>query len=332
MDLEALWEAIFSENPSRIRAAWQQLSLEERSAVQTLLVNIVRDVQRIEEQRQAARVALHALGYDVPNSELSEMLMFARTVAEDVGLELEEGFGQLDSSLKADGSLVTRWDLIADQRIRSAIAARYPSHAILSEEHSHQWHGEEWCWVIDPIDGTTNFACGVPIWGISIGLLRQGVPVLGVAEFPMFQEQYYAVRGGGAWLNGKRVQAQPRPAPGIQPNDLFACCTRTLQAGPVRIPAKLRVPGTTAYNLALVARGACIGSFDLVVHLWDVAALWVVLAEAGVLAYTNLPSGLFPLRPELDYGQVTFSVLTAATEALGALFADFLSDRFTPSW
>lgn len=331
MDLEAFWEAIFSENPPRIRAAFQQLSIEECLAVQSLLVNISRDEQRIEEQRQAAQVALRALGGDGLDSALSEALAFARALAQDVGAMLRAGFGQLGGALKGDGSLVTRWDIEADRHIHAAITARYPDHAVLSEEHSHRWAGEEWCWVIDPIDGTTNFASGLPIWGVLIGLLRHGAPVLGVAEFPMLHEQYYAVRGGGAWLNGERIHAQRKLASEVQPNDLFACCTRTLQAGPVRVPAKLRVPGTTAYNLALVARGACIGSFDLVVHVWDVAAVWLLVAEAGAVAHTNLSSGLFPLHPEYDYGQAAFSILAAATDSLADAFAEFLSDRFTQS-
>ena len=102
------------------------------------------------------------------------VLDFAQATTARVGAQLLQDFGQVQASEKADGSLVTKADQWADQEIQHAIASAFPSHGILSEEGEHIFPGTEWCWVIDPLDGTTNFTRGIPIWAISLGLLYQG--------------------------------------------------------------------------------------------------------------------------------------------------------------
>jgi myo-inositol-1(or 4)-monophosphatase len=188
--------------------------------------------------------------------------------------------------------------------------------------------------VIDPIDGTTNFTWGFPAWGVLLALMHFGRPVLGVADFPMTDEQYYAVRGGGAWLNDAPIRAasiaqdEQTGEPLIQKTQLFACCTRTLQHGPPDIPVKIRVVGTTGYDLALVAKGACLGSLDVTSHVWDVAALWPLIEEAGGCIRTSLPRELFPLLPGQDYGALDFSVLSACSPSVMAYLERRLADKF----
>ncbi|WP_275949814.1 inositol monophosphatase family protein, partial [Vibrio cincinnatiensis] len=80
----------------------------------------------------------------------------------------------------ADGSLVTVDDLWSDQELRQRIAVQFPDHGVLTEENAHIFPANDWCWIVDPIDGTTNFARGIPIWGISLGLLYRGTPVFGI--------------------------------------------------------------------------------------------------------------------------------------------------------
>ncbi len=339
MELDQLWEDIFSEDAERVRSAWAGLNAYERISVRRLLERITGDAQRIEAQRIAARFALTALeipctGF-MPEDDLPEgALDFARSLAHDTAHRLKATFGRLSAALKHDGTLVTQADIESDCRLSDAILARYPSHGILSEERDKIFRGQEWCWVIDPIDGTTNFTWGVPAWGVLIGLLHFGQPVLGVADFPMTDEQFYAVRGGGAWLNATPIHAaavqqdEHTGEPVVQKTQLFACCTRTLQHGQPDIPMKLRIFGTTGYDLALVAKGACLGSLDMTSHVWDVAAVWPLIEEAGGCIRTNLQRELFPLQRGQDYGALAFSILAACSPHLLAYLERQLSDRF----
>ena len=98
------------------------------------------------------------------------VLEFSQTTTVRVGKQLIQDFGQVKAVQKADGSLVTQADQWADREIRDAITVNFPGHGILTEEGKQVFPGTEWCWVIDPLDGTTNFIRGLPIWSISLGL------------------------------------------------------------------------------------------------------------------------------------------------------------------
>lgn len=342
MDLDQLWEAIFSENAARVHRAWNDLNSDERTSVHELLERIVVDAERVEAQRIAARFALDAV--EAPpgafgNGETAAFVLpdgaldFARSLALDTGRHLKATFGQLSASLKRDGTLVTQSDIESDRKLSEAILSRYPTHGILSEERDKTFHGQKWCWVIDPIDGTTNFTWGFPAWGVLIALLYKGQPVLGVADFPMTDEHFYAARGEGAWLNGHLIHTAwvddaKRENLDILKTKLFACCTRTLQYGRPDIPMKIRIAGTTGYDLALVAKGACVGSLDLRSHVWDIAALWPLVGEAGGRIKTNLSTELFPLTPHTDCATLTFSILSSCSKSMMAYLEHRLADRF----
>jgi len=328
MDLERFWDDLFSEEIRRVRRAWRALNAEERSAVRSFLMSVRTDETRIVAQRRAASIALRVIEDEMRYADLplpEHALHFARALARQVGLQLKAALEPAEVTRKQDGTLLTQHDLRADATLRAAITAQYPNHAVLSEEGEHTWRGQEWCWVIDPIDGTTNFAWGMPVWGVLIALLYQGEPVMGVADFPMLGEQYSALRGVGAWLNGVPIHVTASCPEVPQPEHLFACCTRSLRHGLPHVRAKLRVPGSMAYDVALVARGACVGSFDLTVHVWDVAAVWPLLIEAGGVLSTNPPIPLFPIEEGVDYGERVFSVLAACSPAMHNWFADQLN-------
>jgi len=329
MTLADLWEGLFSEDISRVKEAWQSLTGDERGPVKDLLVRIVGERDRIDAQRAAARYALAVVDDVLPDGALA----FAQDIGRETGQFLVQTHGQMTASLKRDGTLVTASDLESDRRLSEAIRARYPAHAILSEEREVVYRSEEWCWLIDPIDGTTNFTWGFPMWGVLLALLHFGQPVLGVADFPLLGEQYSAARGQGAWLGGTRLRTAHVPtteAGGVDPmpTQLFASCTRSLGYGPFNVPLKVRVPGTTGYDLATVARGACVGSIDMRVHVWDVAALWPILHEAGAVMAVNRTTPLFPLQPDRDYLTESYSVLSACSEGMLGYLRHRLSDRF----
>ena len=329
MNLDLFWEHIFSEDTATVRDAWRALNAEEQESVRILLREIAADEDRVGEQRRAARFALDIAGAAPGVDGLpAGALAFARGLAREVGLRLREVEGRLVATLKRDGTLVTEFDLEADRKVTQAIRERYPGHGILSEEQSQVFGGEEWVWVIDPIDGTSNFTWGFPTWGVLIGLLHHGMPVMGVADFPMIGHQYYGVEGAGAWLNDAPIKAAL--ADGLQPTQLFSACSRTLKFGRPNLPMKARISGSTGFDLAMLARGSVVGVIQQSVHVWDVAAMWPIVQAAGAIVASNLSQGLFPLVAGLDYGDVGFAILGACNDALEFALRDRLSDRFKP--
>ncbi len=148
MELDQLWEDIFSEDAERVRSAWAGLNAQERASVRDLLEVITGDEQRIEAQRVAARFALVALEIHRPVSNEPGIALpagaldFARALAHDIAHRLKATFGHITAALKRDGTLVTQSDIESDRRLSDAILARYPSHGILSEERDKIFRGQ----------------------------------------------------------------------------------------------------------------------------------------------------------------------------------------------
>ena len=108
---------------------------------------------------------------------------------------------------KSDGSPVTSVDLAVEKVLRERIDATYPGHGVLGEEFGSRDLDAEWVWVVDPIDGTRQFAAGLPNYGILIALCHRGRPVIGVICQPMLGDVYLGIVGQGAWLNGAPIRA-----------------------------------------------------------------------------------------------------------------------------
>ncbi len=131
-------------------------------------------------------------------------LTLAETLAKRSGDLAVSQFRQVEARRKRDGTLVTDTDEQLDRLITTQLFSAFPDHKVLSEEQTTVFDPNvEYTWVVDPIDGTTNFARGLPIWGVSIALLRHGDPVLGVVNFPLTGEIFSAVKGTGAWCSGR---------------------------------------------------------------------------------------------------------------------------------
>ncbi|MCX6018173.1 MAG: inositol monophosphatase [Chloroflexi bacterium] len=318
MNIDSFWEALFSEDTAIVRAAFQSLDAEERGTVFDTLRRIEADMERIEAQRDAARFAMNAIHSDA--QALPEgALEFARALVHDVAQELKSSRGVRQATAKADGSLVTQFDLKADQRLCDALAAHFPGHTVLSEERRSIYGGEEWAWMIDPIDGTTNFTWGFPCWGVLVALLRFGQPMLGILDFPETAEQYWASLGGGAFRNGEALHCDSDAAE-VLPTQLFSLCSRSVKAGLTQFGAKLRVSGSCGYDLALLAAGAIVGTQQMHVYPWDIAAGWVLAAEAGAVIHT-FDATVFPLAPGSDCAARSVAVLGASSETLWAKFS-----------
>jgi myo-inositol-1(or 4)-monophosphatase len=330
MDIEAFWEHIFSDDRDSVLRAWRGIDAEERASVHELLVRIQSDPERIDAQRTAAAFATRCI-YDAAVGEdtlPAGALEFARSLARDVGRLLHKNFGLNLASVKRDGTLVTESDLESDRLIHDAILARYPDHRVLSEERQKVYDGAEWSWLIDPIDGTTNFSHGFPCWGVLIALLYHGQPVLGVSEFPALSKQFYALRGSGAFLNDQPIRAAESAPAVFEATQIIATCSRTVENGPVTLPGKVRVSGSSGYDLALLASGVAALSIQSRVYPWDVAAGWVLSQEAGAII-EGMPDGdVFPLRRGTDCGHLRFAVVGGASVQLVNIAKKAITTRF----
>jgi myo-inositol-1(or 4)-monophosphatase len=248
-----------------------------------------------------------------------ESLAFAIQLARQAGNILEEYFSSkgLSTRLKSDDSVVTNADLASDQWISQQIIQHFPGNLILSEELQPDYltndpHNLATVWVIDPLDGTTNFSLGLPIWGVCITRMIEGWPQETVQFFPKTGELYVAQKGEGAWLNDSPIHVDQSN----RTSTFFSCCSRTYQRYQVSIPYKTRIMGSAAYSFCTVARGAAIIGFEATPKIWDMAGAWLLIQEAGGVIETLDGSLPFPLRPDKDYRNQQFPTLAAANSKL----------------
>lgn len=249
-------------------------------------------------------------------SEYQPYLAFAAQLAAECGQLAAATFGLHNARRKSDGTLVTRTDEQIDRLISSRIGSAYPAHAILSEEQSTVYDPAfEYTWVVDPVDGTTNFAHGVPIWGVSIALLHGGRPVVGVLDFPLLREQFQALLGNGATRAGERISASPVTE--ADDEQLLMKCTRTDKVFRLRTPLKSRIMGSAAYHICKVADGTAVAGVETTPKVWDLAAACLIVAEAGGVVAAADGDPIFPLRAERrDYKAHSITTLSAANAAM----------------
>lgn len=254
-----------------------------------------------------------------------QVLDFCQTTTKQVGNKLIEDFGKLKADQKEDGSLVTLADRWSDGEIRAAIAYAFPDHGVLTEETTHIFPDKDWCWIVDPIDGTTNFTRGVPIWAISLGLLYKGTPVFGFVYLPQLQHSFHGHWYGesgltgptGAYLNNEAIYTSC-DAP--SKSHIFNLCARSIQILQKPFPCKIRMIGVASYNILLVAAGAALGGVEATPKIWDIAAVWVIVQAAGG-KFISLNSGsIFPLQIGNNYSKVSYPSLVVAREELVAEF------------
>jgi myo-inositol-1(or 4)-monophosphatase len=241
-------------------------------------------------------------------------LIFMAELAERTGKHLLQYFNPLGTTpkMKEDHSLVTEADLAADRLITEALLSRYPDSVVLSEELSPKLVQEgQKVWIVDPLDGTTNFSLGLPVWGISIALMEEGSLNSAVVYFPVFREIFTAQIGRGAKFNGNEINLQTKVP--VLPNTVFSCCSRTFRRYEVNIKYKSRIMGSASYSLCALARGIAIISFEATPKIWDIAASWLIVREAGGVIETFDGSQPFPLSYNCDYQRQNYPTLAATT-------------------
>lgn len=187
---------------------------------------------------------------------------------------------------KADDSPVTVADRAAEEMLRSRLAAAFPHDGVLGEEYGEDRPDAPRRWILDPIDGTKAFVRGVPLYATLLALEVEGVVELGVAYFPALGEMLYAERGGGAYLDGRRVRVSATTtladaalgftdAGTFEPHGRGGAWRRLVAA------TRVRAGWGDAYGHALVASGRLELMLDPVLHPWDCAPFAVILPEAG---------------------------------------------------
>lgn len=256
-------------------------------------------------------------------AERRELLDFGLQLAAAAQDAILPHYQRCAVSLKADGSEVTVADRDAETAIRTRIADRYPQHAILGEEFGGERQaGASRQWVIDPIDGTTWFALGMPLFGTLIALLEDGEPVVGVIHFPVLRETVYAARGLGCWFTASgSAHARPTTDAASLVDSRFRSAHAEATSVQVRSVARLDQAFVSASGVhgsdiqptaghawpltrlirgagkfrscsdclqyALLCRGNLHVAMDTIMQPWDIAALIPCIEEAGGVA-TNL--------------------------------------------
>lgn len=223
--------------------------------------------------------------------------------------------GNLEIQEKGPGDLVTQADRASEDLILNLIARHFPEDAILTEESGHHGTPEgELCWVIDPLDGTTNYAHGYPFASVSIGLLDQQRPVLGVICDVFYQTLFRASQGGGASCDRRPIQVSEVPILSqsllvtgfaydrhqTQDNNYAEFCHFT------HLTQGVRRGGSAALDLAHVACGWLDGYWERGLSPWDIAAGIVLVQEAGgeVTAYDGSPVDIFSGRVLASNGKL----------------------------
>lgn len=218
-----------------------------------------------------------------------------QTWAREGGALARSYFNNVQREQKADRSYVTRADREVEQLLRERIAARYPDHGIIGEEEGIGAIDREFVWALDPIDGTGAFVSGLPLWCVSIGILRHGEPYAGVIYAPLLDDCYWADVEGPAFRNTLPIQVR-RPAP-VDTNDWIAVPSTVHRMYRVRYPGKTRCLGTVAADCCYVARGAAVSALIGRARLWDLAAGLAILRAAGgvVVGLSGAPVAVPPL-------------------------------------
>lgn len=217
-----------------------------------------------------------------------ELRDLAVETAQQAGDWLVSQFGGKIATIpKGDDSLVTALDVESERMIVEKIRSTYPEHTIIGEETAPYQPAGPCSWAVDPIDGTRNFASGIPLWAVSIAAIERGKPVAAAIYMPVTGEMYQAAEGEGTWLNGRRVSvsATGRLSEAVVMTDLLPKgypqgLPGSTLGGLVTAARRTRMLGSVCCGLCYVAAGR----FDLYyrphVNLWDVAAGVLLVREA----------------------------------------------------
>ena len=244
-----------------------------------------------------------------------DQLSAIHTLLDRVADRQRSDFGHIVSDVKPDGTLITACDRWSDNTLVEGLQGISSGEGVLSEEGSQVVPDSEAYWVVDPLDGTTNFAAGIPYWAISVARFVDGRPVQAFLDVPALRQRIVAIRGEGVWRNGKALSVETRSTTTSSCVSLCSRSIRVLQRCPDRpFPGKIRLLGVASLNLLSVAMGQTVAALEATPKIWDLAAAWLVLEQLSCpirwLAAqepAGLPSGQ-------DLSQCGFPMLAASSQ------------------
>tara|TARA_B100000700_G_scaffold109522_1_gene123479 strand:- start:134 stop:952 length:819 start_codon:yes stop_codon:yes gene_type:complete len=249
------------------------------------------------------------MNQDQISNRLSDsQLSSIHRLVDEVGTRQLQDFGQINSDIKPDGTLITECDRWSDKTIVQGLDKIANGEGVLSEEGNKSVPSSSEYWVVDPLDGTTNFAAGIPYWAISIARFTNSQPETAVLDIPALKKRILAIRGKGVWLNNKPLKIESRFK---KNSDCISLCSRSikvLQKKPEQsFPGKIRLLGVSSLNMTSVAIGQTVAALEATPKIWDIAAAWLILEELNclinwletnpkdIISGTNLTSVNFPL-------------------------------------
>jgi myo-inositol-1(or 4)-monophosphatase len=249
----------------------------------------------------------------------------AIAAAKEAGRIQMDHFGRAFSvEYKGEFDPVTEVDRLCDQAIQKTIFDTFPGHDILTEESPFEGKGSPYKWIIDPLDGTTNYFHGFPCFCVSIGLEVEGEVRLGVVYVPPLQELFQAEKGKGAFLNGKKITvseidqldrsllATGFPYDAHEHADFYLRYFRQF----ITRSFAIRRPGSAAIDLSYVAAGRFDGFWEFKLHPWDVAAGVLLIIEAGgkVTDFKGQPLSIYAEETLASNGLIHEQMLQAIQE------------------
>jgi myo-inositol-1(or 4)-monophosphatase len=220
---------------------------------------------------------------------MDSYLEVAEEIARETGALLAGYFERrVGFNLKGEFDLVTEADLASEKLVMERLRARFPAHGIVAEESGGSQGASEYCWYVDPLDGTTNFAHGFPMFCVSMGLERAGELIAGVIFDPLREEMFTAERGGGACLNHRRIHvsqasrlADSLVATGFPSRKRHRDINVHFFHQVAMVTHGVRRAGSAALDLAYVASGRLDAFWEFGLNPWDVAAGVLMVTEAG---------------------------------------------------
>lgn len=225
--------------------------------------------------------------------DLREIMTRLEKWAQAAGEIQREYFGKKDLRVETKTSeidLVTEVDRKTESFLISSIREQYPDDSILSEEEGKKGKDSEYCWIIDPLDGTTNYVFGIPLFAVSVALQRKSKIIAGAVHVPLLNQTFLTGENTGAFLNGEKIKIR-KPVKKLREALVFTGFPYSKGSDPdnnadytsalCQEVKGFRRLGAAAYDLACVAQGSCHAYWELKVKKWDIAAGILLVKEAG---------------------------------------------------
>lgn len=187
-----------------------------------------------------------------------------------------------NANRKADGSLVTDADIESEKMMKERLGELLPESRFIAEESGsdEDLSDAEYIWTIDPIDGTSSFVSGLPVWGISVALLKDRKPYIASLYFPIIGEMYWVDDNGTALFNGEKLRMLPLNIP-LDRDYFVTIMSNAHRRYDIEFKGKARCLGSTAYHICIVARGSAYAALTGFSRLWDMAGGLTLLERVG---------------------------------------------------